>query len=74
MWNYNLELAKNGKRYLVSDGNYIVIAFWNTDPTIWEDHEKITACWTVWDCEDFYYSYHLLDDPPKAWMELPKPC
>lgn len=66
---------KDGTRVLVSNGKYVVIAYWNTEPLIWEDGGNNTqACWTVFEPDDFYYAWHLLGDGgPTSWQPVPLP-
>lgn len=62
---------RDGKTVLVSDGEYVVVARWNTEPNVWE--RDVDACWTVHEPEDYFYAWHLVDDPPTHWQPIPTP-
>lgn len=62
---------KDRNAVLVSDGDYVLRAFWNGDPHIWEAEN--VPCWTVHEPDDYFYSWHLNDKPPTHWMPLPEP-
>jgi hypothetical protein len=63
---------KDGTRVLVYGPRGVLIAWWNTEPTVWERSPR--ACWSVFTPDDFFYSVHLVEDreKPTHWMPLPE--
>ncbi len=69
----NIESApKDGKACLVSNGDYVLRAYFNPYPLIWGTSEE-HGCWTVHEPEDYLYAWHLNKEPPTHWMPLPSP-
>ena len=63
---------KEGTRILLTANGRVTIGFWATDAVIFEGGEG--PHWVEFECEDFYYSRHLIDaDTPTHWMPLPEP-
>ncbi len=70
-----IDTAPKDKAVLISNGRYVLKAYWNEDPAIWSfsGPEDSSPCWTVFEAEDYYYSWHLNNNPPTHWMPLPEP-
>ena len=73
---------KDGTRVLVSHNAYgkkhVTTACLSHDATIWDDDDVLTRDavphWVVFECDDYYYSQHLIgDEAPTHWMPLPEP-
>jgi hypothetical protein len=63
---------RDGTRVLVFNGSCL-IASWSDNPQVWGEHEG--PCWTVYEVEDWFYSYHLVEpyNVPTHWQPLPPP-
>lgn len=70
-WHLIETAPKTGKAVLVSNGEYVLRAYWNLDPSIWEAEND--PCWTVHETDDHFYAWHLNKKPPTHWMLLPDP-
>jgi hypothetical protein len=71
-WQSIESAPKDGTPCLVSDGKYVLRAYFNPEPTIWEA-EAPDGCWTVHEPEDHYYAWHLNEKPPTHWQPIPPP-
>lgn len=61
---------KDGKRVLISDGRYVMDAYWSEEASLGQCSRG--PAWQVFNCdEDCWYSIAVTD--PTHWMPLPEP-
>lgn len=70
LWRPIEEAPRDGTRVLVKSGKWIGIAYWQKDPSMWEEED--VPCWAVFECDDCYYSLYLTEqNAPTHFRHLP---
>ena len=67
---------RDGTRVIVANKHGVTTAYWG-DAQVWDvpwNDATQNLHWVRWECEDYFYSEHLLDElEPTHWMPLPPP-
>lgn len=71
-WKNIATAPKDGTRILITNGEYVVIACFGSWTDADEDWTKVD-CWSIYNCEDPFYSSLRPENWPTHWMELPEP-
>lgn len=58
------------KQVLVTNDVHVWAATYRTDDIQFWDRPE-TEGWVIFECEDYYYTYHLLDEKMTQWAEMP---
>jgi len=66
-WKKMGSAPRDGTRILITDGETVWIARWDEDLCDrWNE-----SCWTVFECDDEWYSFRIFEEGLRGWIPLP---